>query len=112
MPSIGRVYAPGEERVPDLIPIYRYRCTSCASLVYFLSKDRAPKPNFVLETEAFRCYDPNRPPPANTRALQALWNSQTKARTWAVRGTPDYDAAIAKDFNDPTPGGQPLCYIW
>jgi hypothetical protein len=42
MGSLGEVYAPEENGVPGLVPIYRFRCTNCGeALVYFLSRDKS-----------------------------------------------------------------------
>lgn len=110
MPAIGDVYAPKESRIAGLIPIYRYRCTNCEGLVYFLSRDKSKRRGFALEGEAFRCFNTDNPP-ADTRPLQSLINRH-HARIWAVRGTSEYDEAVANGFRDPSPDAPALCSIY
>jgi Cro/C1-type HTH DNA-binding domain/PASTA domain len=112
-PPPGLAYAAGVDGVPGLIPIFRYRCSrGCGeSQVYFLSPDPGPKPNFTAEGEAFRCFDPDNPPPG-TRPLHRLINKRTHARTWAVPGTVDYGIATSSGFKKARPSQGPLCYIW
>lgn len=110
-PSPGWGYAPGEDGVPGLVPIYRYRCTGgCVEkLVYFLSRSADKQGNWAYEEEAFRCFDPASPPPG-TRPLHRLMNKE-HARWWAVPGTAEHRQATTAGFRDPSPD-DPLCYVW
>lgn len=110
--SLGGVYQAGENGVPGLIPIYQYRCISGCNenLVYFLAGDAGPESNFVYEGEAFRCFNPDAPPPG-TRPLYRLWNDK-HTRFWAVPGTAEYENATSVGFKDPDPSRGALCYIW
>jgi hypothetical protein len=113
-PPIGWVYPLEETRIPGLVTIYQYRCTSgCSeSPVYFLTREAGHKKGFIFEREAFRCFSPDAPPPPDTRPLQRLINNKTQARYWAVPGTSEYHEATTRDFTKPGPDPRPLCYIW
>jgi hypothetical protein len=105
---IGWAYPAGEDAVPGLIPIYRYRCVGACdeTPTYFPTIEAGAKQGFAFEQEAFRCFDRNRPPP-DSRPLHRLMN-KSHARTWAVPGTKAYREATAAGFAD----YGLLCYIW
>jgi hypothetical protein len=113
-PSPGWVYRAGEEGVPGLVPIYQFHCTgNCGEApVYRLSTEASENRNWALDGEAFRCFDPDAPPPPGARPLNTLRHHITFTRAWAVPGTAEYDRIIHSDGSGKFDDHGTLCYIW
>ena len=79
--------------------------------MYYLSLTAGRKKGWAYEREAFRCFNPDFQPPPRTRPLHRLWNAK-HARFWAVPGSPEYEDATLRGFNEPPQNRGPLCYIW
>lgn len=109
---VGMAYEPREDRVPGLIPIYRQRCVAgCREdPVYAFSRRSTWRPEWELEEEAFRCFDPVAAP-EGTQPLLRLRHPDTRARTWALPGTEHHWDALSEGFEEAN-DGEPLCYVW
>jgi hypothetical protein len=107
--TLGSVYLPGTADVPGLWPVYRSRCESGCAFGYYYSPNPTAQVNYVIEAEAFRCFDPAAAP-AGSRPLHALLLRDPAGWVWAVPGTGEWDAyhqpdiEIANDFV--------VCHIW
>ncbi len=86
------IYLPGTEGVPGLWPIYRSRCASgCGEIGgYYYSANPAVQVGYVMEAEAFRCFDPARAP-GGTKELYALFLDNANTWVWAVPGTGEWN---------------------
>jgi hypothetical protein len=103
------IYPPGTEGIPGLWPMYRSRCASgCGEIDgYYYSGNPAVQVGYVMEGEAFRCFDPATAP-AGTKDLHALFLDNANTWVWAVPGTGEWNTfhtnPIKYDFV--------ICRVW
>ena len=105
--SLGRVYTAGQGGVPGLIPIYRSCYLACGDPgTFYYSGNPNTQTNYVMQGEAFRCFDPAASAPSGTRPLHALFNGQVWV--WAVPGSGEYATFTSVGFADRFT----VCHIW
>ncbi len=106
--TLGSVYPAGQTGVAGLIPIYRFCWSSCASAThYYYSGNGGNAAGYERQGEAFRCFNPSGPAPAESRELHALFNGSVWV--WAVPGTGEYSTFVGAGF---TAADFLVCFIW
>ncbi|GIH08526.1 hypothetical protein Rhe02_65930 [Rhizocola hellebori] len=103
------VYLPATEGVPGIAPIYRSRCASgCGEIGgYYYSGNPAAQAGYVMEGEAFRCFDPAAAP-GGTKDLHALFMDNFNTWVFAVPGTYEWDYFHA----NPIKFDFVICRVW
>jgi hypothetical protein len=89
--------------------MYRSRCASgCGEIGgFYYSGNPAAQTGYVMEGEAFRCFDPAAAP-AGTRDLHALFLDDANTWVWALPGSGEWNvfhqSPIKYDFV--------ICKVW